>query len=145
VQYFLRELHNLLRHRFICDIHETKEVLISVINLCQVKDRLMGLLLMLRGGRGENTAAVANPDTPSDVNDAALAYVILLFTDFNLGANFLLCIDWYSFRFLLRSSLTTLRFRTYHALFWKGSLVWCPGHNKRIAPLSFFHGCRKRD
>jgi hypothetical protein len=22
-------------------------------------------------------------------------------------------------------------------------LVWCPGQNKRIAPLSFFHGCRK--
>jgi hypothetical protein len=22
--------------------------------------------------------------------------------------------------------------------------VWCPGQNKRIAPLSFFHGCRKR-
>jgi hypothetical protein len=24
------------------------------------------------------------------------------------------------------------------------SLVWCPGLNKKIAPLSFFHGCRKR-
>jgi hypothetical protein len=24
------------------------------------------------------------------------------------------------------------------------SLVWCPGRNKRIAPLSFLHGCRKR-
>jgi hypothetical protein len=24
------------------------------------------------------------------------------------------------------------------------SLVWCPGQNKRIAPLSFLHGCRKR-
>jgi hypothetical protein len=24
-----------------------------------------------------------------------------------------------------------------------GSLVWCPGQNKRIAPL-FLHGCRKR-
>jgi hypothetical protein len=23
-------------------------------------------------------------------------------------------------------------------------LVWCPVQNKRIAPLSFFHGCRKR-
>jgi hypothetical protein len=23
-------------------------------------------------------------------------------------------------------------------------LVWCPGQNKRIAPLSFFRGCRKR-
>jgi hypothetical protein len=23
-------------------------------------------------------------------------------------------------------------------------LVWCPGQNKRIAPLSFLHGCRKR-
>jgi hypothetical protein len=23
-------------------------------------------------------------------------------------------------------------------------LVWCPGQNKRIAPLSFHHGCRKR-
>jgi hypothetical protein len=23
-------------------------------------------------------------------------------------------------------------------------LVWCSGLNKRIAPLSFFHGCRKR-
>jgi hypothetical protein len=23
-------------------------------------------------------------------------------------------------------------------------LVWCPRQNKRIAPLSFFHGCRKR-
>jgi hypothetical protein len=23
-------------------------------------------------------------------------------------------------------------------------LVWCPGQNKRIAPLSFRHGCRKR-
>jgi hypothetical protein len=22
--------------------------------------------------------------------------------------------------------------------------VWCPGQNKRIAPPSFFHGCRKR-
>jgi hypothetical protein len=22
--------------------------------------------------------------------------------------------------------------------------VWRPGQNKRIAPLSFFHGCRKR-
>jgi hypothetical protein len=22
--------------------------------------------------------------------------------------------------------------------------VWCPGQNKRIAPLSFLHGCRKR-
>jgi hypothetical protein len=21
--------------------------------------------------------------------------------------------------------------------------VWCPRQNKRIAPLSFFHGCRK--
>jgi hypothetical protein len=21
--------------------------------------------------------------------------------------------------------------------------VWCPGQNKRIAPLSFLHGCRK--
>jgi glyoxylate carboligase len=25
-----------------------------------------------------------------------------------------------------------------------GSLVWCPGQNKRIAPLCFLHGCRKR-
>jgi hypothetical protein len=24
------------------------------------------------------------------------------------------------------------------------SLVWCPGQNKRIAPLSFLHGCSKR-
>jgi hypothetical protein len=24
------------------------------------------------------------------------------------------------------------------------SLVWCPGQNKRIAPLSFLHGYRKR-
>jgi hypothetical protein len=24
------------------------------------------------------------------------------------------------------------------------SLVWCPVKNKRIAPLLFFHGCRKR-
>jgi hypothetical protein len=24
------------------------------------------------------------------------------------------------------------------------SLVWCLGQNKRIAPLSFLHGCRKR-
>jgi hypothetical protein len=24
------------------------------------------------------------------------------------------------------------------------SLVWCPGQNIRIAPLSFFNGCRKR-
>jgi hypothetical protein len=24
------------------------------------------------------------------------------------------------------------------------SLAWCPGQNKRIAPLSFLHGCRKR-
>jgi hypothetical protein len=24
------------------------------------------------------------------------------------------------------------------------SLVWYPGQNKRIAPLFFFHGCRKR-
>jgi hypothetical protein len=24
------------------------------------------------------------------------------------------------------------------------SLVWCPGQNKRIAPFSLFHGCRKR-
>jgi hypothetical protein len=24
------------------------------------------------------------------------------------------------------------------------SLVWCPGQNKRIAPLSFLHGCCKR-
>jgi hypothetical protein len=24
------------------------------------------------------------------------------------------------------------------------SLVWCPGQNKRIAPVSFLHGCRKR-
>jgi hypothetical protein len=23
-------------------------------------------------------------------------------------------------------------------------LVWCPGQNKRIAPLSFLHGCRKK-
>jgi hypothetical protein len=23
-------------------------------------------------------------------------------------------------------------------------LVWCPGQNKRIAPLSFLHGYRKR-
>jgi hypothetical protein len=23
-------------------------------------------------------------------------------------------------------------------------LVWCPGQNKRIAPFSFLHGCRKR-
>jgi hypothetical protein len=23
-------------------------------------------------------------------------------------------------------------------------LVWCPGQNKRIAPLSLLHGCRKR-
>jgi hypothetical protein len=23
-------------------------------------------------------------------------------------------------------------------------LVWCPGQNKRIAPLSFLLGCRKR-
>jgi hypothetical protein len=23
-------------------------------------------------------------------------------------------------------------------------LAWCPGQSKRIAPLSFFHGCRKR-
>jgi hypothetical protein len=23
-------------------------------------------------------------------------------------------------------------------------LVWCPGQNKRIAPLSFLHACRKR-
>jgi hypothetical protein len=22
--------------------------------------------------------------------------------------------------------------------------VWCPGHNKRIAPLPFFHKCLKR-
>jgi hypothetical protein len=22
--------------------------------------------------------------------------------------------------------------------------VWCPGQNKRIAPLSFLHGCRKK-
>jgi hypothetical protein len=22
--------------------------------------------------------------------------------------------------------------------------VWCPGRNKRIAPLTFLHGCRKR-
>jgi hypothetical protein len=22
-------------------------------------------------------------------------------------------------------------------------LVWCPGQNKRIAPLPFFYGCRK--
>jgi hypothetical protein len=27
---------------------------------------------------------------------------------------------------------------------YKGGLVWCPGQNKRIAPLSFLHGCRKR-
>jgi hypothetical protein len=25
-----------------------------------------------------------------------------------------------------------------------GCLVWCPGQNKRIAPLSFLHGFRKR-
>jgi hypothetical protein len=24
------------------------------------------------------------------------------------------------------------------------TLVWCPGQNKRIAPLSFLHGCHKR-
>jgi hypothetical protein len=24
------------------------------------------------------------------------------------------------------------------------SLEWCLGQHKRIAPLSFFHGCRKR-
>jgi hypothetical protein len=24
------------------------------------------------------------------------------------------------------------------------SLVWCPGQNKRISPLSFLHGCRKK-
>jgi hypothetical protein len=23
-------------------------------------------------------------------------------------------------------------------------LMWCPGQNKRIARLSFFHGCRKK-
>jgi hypothetical protein len=22
--------------------------------------------------------------------------------------------------------------------------MWCPGQKKRIAPLPFFHGCRKR-
>jgi hypothetical protein len=26
----------------------------------------------------------------------------------------------------------------------RSSLVWCPGQNKRIGPLIFFHGCRKR-
>jgi hypothetical protein len=26
----------------------------------------------------------------------------------------------------------------------RDSLVWCPGQNKRITPLSFLHGCRKR-
>jgi hypothetical protein len=26
----------------------------------------------------------------------------------------------------------------------QSSPVWCPAQNKRIAPLSFFHGCRKR-
>jgi glycerol-3-phosphate O-acyltransferase len=31
-----------------------------------------------------------------------------------------------------------------HFYFRKIRLVWCPGQNKRIAPLSFFHGCRKR-
>jgi hypothetical protein len=24
------------------------------------------------------------------------------------------------------------------------SLVWCPGQSKRIAPLTFIHGCRKK-
>jgi hypothetical protein len=28
--------------------------------------------------------------------------------------------------------------------YYKVSLVWGPGQNKRIAPLSFLHGCRKR-
>jgi hypothetical protein len=27
---------------------------------------------------------------------------------------------------------------------YKNGLVWCPRQNKRIAPLSFLHGCRKR-
>jgi hypothetical protein len=32
-----------------------------------------------------------------------------------------------------------------HSKFFKFlCLVWCPGQTKRIAPLSFFHGCRKR-
>jgi hypothetical protein len=44
---------------------------------------------------------------------------------------------------MLRMLVQNFIYRTFIYTLTSG-LVWCPGQNKRIAPLSFFHGCRKR-
>jgi hypothetical protein len=53
------------------------------------------------------------------------------------------CKDRSKFKEVISESQIGNGFNVIYVFVFKG-LVWCPGQNKRIAPLSFLHGCRKR-